>query len=118
VQNRRLYKSLKVVEVMAAATIPIVAGFGAPAGVAAALGGIIVVLEGLLQLNQYQQNWITYRSTCEALKHEKFVYLAGAGPYRHARSPAALLADRIESLISQEHAKWQLAREEHQPTEG
>jgi hypothetical protein len=30
------------------------------------LGVVITVLEGMLHLNQYQQNWINYRSTCEA----------------------------------------------------
>jgi Protein of unknown function (DUF4231) len=64
------------------------------------------VLEGLLHLNQYQQNWTTYRSTCEALKHEKYVYLANAGPYANAAAAHALLAERIESTVSQEHAQW------------
>lgn len=113
VMSRRLFQWLKLTEILAAALIPIVAGFGAPAGYAAGLGGGIVVLEGVQQLKQYQQNWINYRSTCEALKHEKFVYLAGAGPYRHARNAAALLAERIEGLISQETSKWELAQEEH-----
>jgi hypothetical protein len=46
--------------------------------VTAGLGVLITVLEGLLHLNQYQQNWINYRSTCEALKHEKYIYLGKA----------------------------------------
>ncbi len=67
------------------------------------------------QLNQYQQNWIAYRSTCEALKHEKYLYLAEAGPYGNAENREkriAVLADRIEGLISQEHAKWVSAQEQ------
>ena len=67
---------------------------------------MITILEGMLHLNQYQQNWIAYRSTCEGLKHEKFTYLAKAAPYQDAPDPHALLAERIESLVSQEHAKW------------
>ena len=70
------------------------------------LGVLITVLEGILHLNQYQQNWTTYRSTCEALKHEKYVYIGKAGPYASAPNPHALLAERIESLVSQEHAQW------------
>jgi len=73
---------------------------------------LIVVLEGLQQLNQYQANWISYRSTCEALKREKFLYLAKAGPYATANDPHALLAERIESLTSQEHAKWASTQEQ------
>jgi hypothetical protein len=74
--------------------------------VSAGLGVMITLLEGLLQLNQYQQNWTAYRSTCEALKHEKYTYLSKAAPYAKLEDPHALLAERIESLVSQEHAKW------------
>jgi Protein of unknown function (DUF4231) len=71
-----------------------------------ALGAAIALIEGIQQLNQYHQNWIGYRSTAEALKHEKFLFLAAAGPYAAAHNPKALLAERVESLVSQEHAKW------------
>src|SRR5438552_8287834 len=67
---QRLYKWLKFVESVAAAAIPWLAGLDTPRWVLAGLGALIVVLEGLQHVNQYQSNWITYRSTCEALKHE------------------------------------------------
>lgn len=106
-----LYKWLKFVEVTAAAVIPVSAAFKAPVAVAAVLGALIVVLEGLQHVNQYHTNWTAYRATCEALKHEKYLYLAAAGPYttgaRHT-----LLAERIEGLISQENAKWVATRTE------
>ncbi len=54
----------------------------------------------VLRLNQYQQNWILYRSACEALKHEKYTYLGKASPYTNAADPHALLAERIEPLVS------------------
>ena len=76
------------------------------------LGLLITVLEGVLQLNQYQQNWVSYRSTCEALRHEKYVYLGKASPYSEAADPHALLAERVESLVSQENAKWLVARQD------
>ena len=76
-----------------------------------ALGGLITLFEGLLHLNQYQQNWASYRSPCEALKHEKFLYLGCAGPYATASDPHAILAERIESLSSLENAKWSAVEE-------
>jgi hypothetical protein len=63
-------------------------------------------------LNQYHANWIAYRSTAEALKHEKYLHLAGAGPYADVANPEALLAERVEGLVSQEHAKWVSAQQE------
>lgn len=110
---QRRFKWLKGAQLVAAAAIPVVATLGVRAAIPAALGALIVVLEGIQQLNQYQQNWNAYRSTCELLKHEKFLFLARAGPYSSASDNAkALLADRIEGLISQEHAKWVSSREE------
>ena len=114
VVNQRWYKTLKVIEIIAAAMIPFAAGFEAPAVLIGGLGVCIVFLEGLQALNQYQQNWITYRSTCEELKHEKYLWLAKAGPYLKADTPDALFAERVESLISREHAKWVSAREQNE----
>jgi Protein of unknown function (DUF4231) len=106
--NQRTYKRVKVVEILAAAAIPLLAAFKASfmGMVTGGLGVVITVLEGLLHLNQYQENWIAYRSTCESLKHEKYTYLGKASPYSNVPDPHALLAERIESLVSQEHAKW------------
>jgi hypothetical protein len=111
-QNQRVFKWIKVVQILSGALVPLFAGIEAPAYVTGGLGVIIVALEGFQQLNQYQQNWVGYRSTCEALRHEKYLYLAGAGPYRNDGNRRALLAERIEGMISQEHAKWVSARDE------
>lgn len=110
--SQRAYKWLKVIEVIAAALVPLTAGLHLPAPLTGSMGVLIAVLEGLQQLNQYHQNWITYRSTCETLKHEKYLYLAKAGPYSAAADPHVLLAERIESLVSQEHASWAAGQEE------
>jgi len=108
--NQRWFKLLKVCQIITAAVIPVAAGASAPAWLVGGAGALIVVLEGLQQLQQYQQNWITYRSTCEWLKHEKFLF-AAPGPYASSE-PEALLAERVESLVSQEHAAWVSLREE------
>jgi hypothetical protein len=106
--SQRWFKRIKVTEIVAAALIPFMAawGFRYSVLVTAGLGVLITVLEGLLHLNQFQQNWITYRATCEALLSEKFLYLAVASPYSGVSNRRALLAERIEAAVSQEHAKW------------
>ena len=105
---QRFYKRIKLTEIIAAALIPFVVGAHIPyaAWVAGGLGVLITVLEGVLQLYQYQQIWTTYRATAEAMKHEKFIYLAKGGPYATATDPHALLAERVEGLGSQENSKW------------
>ena len=116
IRYQKIYKRIKIVEIIAAALIPFLSALNIAHGSAryghaaswiiGGLGLIITILEGVLQLNQYQQNWIAYRSTCEGLKHERFTYLAKAAPYKEGPDAHALLAERVEALISQEHAKW------------
>lgn len=117
---QRIFKRIKIVEILAAAAIPFLAGMNYPGDrqVTGGLGVLITILEGLLHLNQYQQNWTNYRSTCEALKHEKFVYLAKAGPYATVPDPRALLAERIESTVSQEHAQWTSVQQQSAKNQG
>ena len=104
--NQEWFKKLKVAEIIAAALVPFAAGIRAPAAFTGLLGVIVVVLEALQSIYQFQSNWISYRSTAEALKHEKYLWYARAGHYLNAENPEALLAERIEALISTENAKW------------
>ena len=81
---QRRYKILKLAQVIIAALIPLASALSIPGAqfkwVPAILGLLVLVIEAIQQLNQDQQNWIAYRSTCEALKHEKYLYLAAADP--------------------------------------
>jgi len=107
-----LFKMLKAVVIVCAALIPLLSGLQATLPwLTGSLGALIAVLEGLQQLNQYQQNWILYRSTCESSKREKYLYLAKAGPYAGVSDARALLAERIEPLGSEEEAKRVSAQE-------
>ena len=99
-----------MLQIVTAAAIPLVAGAGAGSWITGSLGASIVVLEGFQQLFQFQQNWIGYRATSEALKHEKFLYLMRAGPYRDSPAPDAVLAERVEGLVSQEHSSSSAAQ--------
>jgi hypothetical protein len=103
---QHMFKGLKIVTVVSAALVPVLTSVAASSLAIGLLGAIIVVVEGLQQLNQYQANWIAYRSTAETLKHEKYLHAAVAGPYSDSTNPTRLLAERLEGLISQEHAKW------------
>jgi hypothetical protein len=107
------FKRVKVAQLVLAAGVPIAVASSAPGVVTAMLGGLVVVLEGVQQLYQWQTNWVLYRSTHEALAHEKFLYLAQSGPYSGTQRHQ-VLAERVEGLVSQEHAKWTEGR--HQPT--
>ena len=113
---QRYYKRIKTIEIIAAAMIPVLSALHVAdkpdyatytlAIATALLGVLITIFEGILQLYQFQQIWITSRATAEAMNHEKFMYLAKAGAYATAPNPLSLLAERIETIGSQENAKW------------
>lgn len=109
VNAQHAYKRLKVLQLLISATVPVIAGLRAPPAVTAATAAVVVVLEGVQQLYQWQTNWVLYRSTAEALKHEQYLYLANAGPYVGSDRDR-VLAERVEGLVSQEHAKWTESR--------
>jgi hypothetical protein len=104
--HKRWYQGLKVAQIVIAAAIPVVAAAGASATVAGALGAVVVILEGLQQVFRFQENWIAYRVTAEALKREKHLCLAKAGSYAATDRPDALLAARVERIVTQESGAW------------
>lgn len=101
------FKRTRLAQVALTACVPVAAYLAMPP-VTAGLGALVLVIETVQQLNQWQHNWITYRSTCEALRHEKYTYLGRVGPYDDLDSEGArkVLVERVESLISTEHSKW------------
>ena len=104
--NKKRFQWLKVAEIAAAALIPFIAGYSDLIFLAGLLGVFIVILEGFQSLFQFHDNWISYRSTSEALKREKYLWQSGAGQYKDTENPDALLAERVEALVSKEHVKW------------
>jgi hypothetical protein len=111
-ENQLWFKGLKIVQIVTAAAIPVAAAASAPLAVLGGGGALIVILEGLQQLQQYQENWIAYRSTCERLRAERFLFLSRAGPYAGVAGAEPLLAARVEGLVSQENAAWVDHRED------
>jgi len=109
-QCQHWYKRLKLAQVTLALLIPITSLL--PADCAkwlASLSGItIAVLEAIQQMNQYSTLWVTYRATAERLKHEQYLFLSSAGPYKGLTDSDRFiaLAERVEEHVSTEHANW------------
>ena len=113
--NRSVYIVLKGTELVFAAAIPVVsvaAAGEAQRWINAVLGALIGIIEGLLQLGQYQQNWLLYRATREALKREERLYTGKAGPYSGISESDALFVERSDAIISGENSKWLASQEQ------
>jgi len=105
-RNNIAHKTLRVASLAAAATIPVLAALNVSSAVAAALGAGIVAAEGVQGLFQFHRDWVAFAATGEALKREKFLYLASAGRYRGAKDAHRLLAEQVEALVAQETSDW------------
>jgi hypothetical protein len=104
--NHRLYAGIKILQLVTAALIPVLAVLGTTAWVTGALGSAIVVLEGIQQLFQFQERWIASRYTWQALSRERSLYEAQAGAYAEASPPYRVLAERVVELVGSEHTRW------------
>ncbi|WP_158675567.1 DUF4231 domain-containing protein [Nocardia stercoris] len=116
-QAQRAYKSVKTVQVVVGAVVTVLAALSAPAPVTASVSALVVIAEGVQQVFQWHTNWLTYRSTAEALKHEKFLYLAESDPYA-GTDRRQLLARRIENLLAQENVQWRSDTDSDKSTAG
>ena len=77
-ENQKRYKQIKIAQLVLAGSIPVFALVDGLWGrwVTAILGASVAILEGIQQLGQYNNLWVTYRATAEQLKHERYLYLA------------------------------------------
>ena len=107
--NQVAYKRLRLIEIIAAAAIPLLAGYAQQSvyvGVAIGVIGLTVaVLAGIVSLYRFQENWNEYRAAAESLKQEKYLYLARAAPYDGVQ-PFELLVQRVEALLKSETTGW------------
>ena len=107
---QRWYKDYQVAELIIAALIPLLSGYAASSTLIAVIigvgGALISLIEGICKLFRFHENWIEYRSTCELLRHEKYLYEMRAFPYCKEESYEQMFVKNVESLISAESSKW------------
>ena len=107
--NQAAYKRLRLIEIVAAATIPLLAGYSQGSWfvglIIGVMGLIVAVLAGIMGLYRFQENWNEYRAIAESLKQEKYLYLARAEPYGGAQ-PFEMLVQRVEALLKSETTDW------------
>jgi len=108
--NQRWFKRLQVFQLVAAATIPFMAGYidHEEFWIKFIIGltGVLIAGAGaVVGLYKFQENWLEYRTTCESLRHEKYLFLTKTEPY-DTEKPFDLLVKRVEAQISKENSNW------------
>ena len=108
--NKVRYKFAKLVVIIVSVSIPFLAGLINSERewlkIVVAIGGLLIAfIEGLSNLNKYQENWINYRQSAEFLEREKLLFLTKSGPYKTDNSLQNLV-ERIEHFTQQENKSW------------
>ena len=108
--KQKWFQRLQVFQLIAAAIIPFLTGYITPDGFwikfsIGVIGVLIAAAGAVIGLYKFQENWLEYRTTCESLRHEKYLYLTNTEPYNQSDS-FSILVKRIESQISKENSNW------------
>lgn len=74
--------------------------------ITSSLGIFSTLAQGVINLNDYNTNWVEYRTICETLKKEKFMFIYAAGVYENKENRFTYFVERIESIVSQENVNW------------
>ncbi len=120
--NKLRFRICQLIVIVASAVIPII-NLGIPLtgsspyqalGITAILGGVITIVTALSQMDTYFETWVLYRTTAEALKRERFLYINNAADYSALSEEVKnkLLVERIEAMLSSENSKF-LSLQQH-----
>ena len=114
--NKLRFRICQLIIIVASAVIPII-NLGIPLtegdpiqalGITAILGGVITIVTALSQMDAYFETWVLYRTTGEALKRERFLYINNAADYSGlaGEEKKKLLVERVEAILSSENSKF------------
>ena len=73
------------------------------------MSALVTLLEGILLLCKYYENWITYRITNERLKREEILFRTTSEKYFGLNKDDAfnLFVTNIESIIQNSNKQWE-----------
>lgn len=119
-QNQKKYKRVQWVLIILSALIPVFAALRvikiglANNEVTIDLNNLVLImsctvaiLTAGLKTFDYQELWISYRTTYEKLKPEIYYYNFGIGPYGgEIINKDSIFVTRIEAILTSEHSNW------------
>jgi hypothetical protein len=94
----RVYRVLRIVSLVAAASVPVMSVTNVSRWVIAAAGSIVVALEGILQLIRFQEQAVLELRLFGQLRRELDAYQNGSGIYRDNESAFADFVDAIAEI--------------------
>jgi hypothetical protein len=108
-QARVAYRTLGILQLVAALVIAISVAIQAPSWRAPALGAVIALAEGIRTLFGFKDTYPTYRRTAEELRSEAWLYAQRAGRYATGENSDQLLTERVVEISRAETTDWETA---------
>ena len=107
--SKRSFQSGKLIVIILSVSIPLLVTLLDQHAyikyIIAGVGVLIAAVEGILSLYDFQNNWISYRQTLEALKREKFFFATKSSVYKADKS-FQFFVERIETILTVENKNW------------
>lgn len=108
---QKMYKAFQVTEIILAALIPVLSAYSSKRSeiplIIALFGATITIIQSITKLYKFHENWIQYRTTCELLKYQKYLYLTQSYPYNKTDETIEnIFIKNIENIISSENNQW------------
>ena len=111
--NKKMHLGTRGLVIIFSAFIPFAAGFSETHPdhlylnyLIGVLGMLVAIIAGVSALMKYQEKWVKYRSTAEALNREKYMFMTLSGNYQDEKDPFHLLVTRVENIIALENTMW------------
>lgn len=109
IRNKRSHRicSLLVI-VVSGGLVPLIATGGTAKHplISGLFSASVVVAAAISSHFQFNENWLSYRKTWDALKREVQLHNAGIGAYQDSENPNALFVQRVEAIASDEGIDW------------
>jgi hypothetical protein len=123
-KNQTKYRQFQWVLIVLSATTPVLAALSGPPIkigtstytwdlqiLVVVIAAIVAILTTGLKTFNYQELWITYRTTYEKLKPEIYYYRLNVGPYSGTGvDKESLFVTRVEAILDAEHNQWPPAK--------
>lgn len=120
-QNQKRYRSMQWAVIVLAALTPVLIELeltGRYLHLPTLTSALVAILTAGLQSFKYQESWLNYRTTCEALRREQYYLEAVVDGYSGVTDEAqrrSLFVERVESLIARENTTWLSVQQRERP---
>jgi hypothetical protein len=104
--SKRLYRISSIYLIVASAILTPLVSFAPDTLIwriiLASITATVGIITGILSHFKSQENWLSYRSSWDALERERRWYETGTGPYKNVVEKEILFVERVENIRSKE----------------